>query len=173
MEEIWKDVIGYEGLYQVSNLGNVKSLPKEWFSGNNKQIKKKHDGMLLKKIKTVNGYLSVSLLNNGSKKQHRIHQLVCMAFFNHKPDGTHKIVCDHKNDDKTDNRLENLQLISQRENAFKTQGNYSSKYKGVCWHKKDRKWYSRIHINGKNINLGSFDCELKAHLVYQNKLKTL
>jgi hypothetical protein len=156
-EENWKDIPNYEGLYQVSNLGVVK---------NNK-------GTLIKSFINHNGYFRVNLCKNGVKRNFRNHQLVAMAFLNHIPDGTHKLVVDHINNIKTDNNIENLQIITQRKNARKLQGSYTSKYKGVCWHKKSRKWYSRIHINGKNINLGFFDCELKAHLVYQNKLKEI
>jgi ribosomal protein L15E len=72
-----------------------------------------------------------------------------MAFLNHTPCG-YKIVVDHiDNNIKTDNRLENLQLITQRENVSKDIKNTSSKYIGVCWHKKAKKWRSSIQINGK------------------------
>ena len=69
--------------------------------------------------------------------------------------------------------LENLQLISQRENVYKTQGKYSSKYKGVSWDKEKNKWRTKIRINGKLIHLGYFNCELAASAAYQNKLKTI
>jgi hypothetical protein len=158
MNEFWKDVIGYEGLYQVSNLGNIKSLRRN-------------------KLMTIfldrKDYKIVSLSKNAIKKTFRVHQLVAMAFLNHVPNKTMDKVIDHINDVKTDNRLENLQIITQRENSCKTQGRYTSKYKGVCWYSRDKRWVSRIYIDKKIIVLGYFKCELAAHLAYQNKLKLL
>jgi NUMOD4 motif/HNH endonuclease/AP2 domain len=169
-EEIWKDIPNYEGLYQVSNLGNVKSLPKEWFSGNN--TIRKHEGKFLK-FKSYNGnYCKVTLHKNAKRKIYKVHQLVAMAFLGHKPCGL-KLVVDHINDIKTDNRLENLQIVTNRYNAYKTQGKHTSKYKGVSWNKVNKKWHSQISINNIKIHLGYFDCEFKAHLAYQNKLKEL
>ncbi len=80
---------------------------------------------------------------------------------------------DHVNDIKTDNRAENLQLVTSRFNTCKTQDRYTSNHKGVCWDKKANKWVTQIHINGKQKKLGYFACELKASLAYQNKLKEI
>jgi hypothetical protein len=131
-EEIWKDIPGYEGKYQVSNLGNVKSLErivlrngKYPFLNKEKPLKYGFDG---------GGYFRVNLCKNGKAKNFLVHHLVARTFLNHKPCG-HKLVIDHKNNIRTDNRLENLQLISHRENISKDQKNTSSNYTGVCWHK--------------------------------------
>lgn len=158
MEE-FKDIPGYEGLYQVSNLGNVKSFrnPKE---------------RILKPSITNSGYAQVILCKSDTKKGVTIHQLIAMAFLNHTPCGL-ELVVDHINDIKTDNRLENLQVVTHRFNTYKTQGRHTSKYKGVSLHKKLNKWVSNIMINGKLIYLGLFNCELAAHQAYQNKLKEL
>ena len=161
MEE-FRDVVGYEGLYQVSNLGNVKSL-------------KFGKGRVLKELQTglkKNIYLAVALSKDGKGKQYKIHQLVAMAFLNHTPCGN-ELVVDHINDDKLDNRLENLQIVSHRFNTYKTQGRHTSKYKGVSLHKKLNKWVSNIMINGKSNHLGVFNCELAAAAAYQNKLKEI
>lgn len=172
MQEEFRDIPGYEGVYQVSNLGNVKSLPRFKMSGSNKVsvkervLKGRQSG--LKK----NMYLAVALYDNIHRKQYKIHVLVAMAFLNHAPCG-HKLVVDHINDNKLDNRLENLQIVSHRFNTYKTQGNYSSKYKGVCWNKASQKWRARIKIQGKEKLIGYFTCELAASLAYQNELKTL
>ena len=169
--EIWKDVPNYEGLYQVSNLGRVKSLPKTWVTGNNSI--QTHSGIILKPMFwKKNGYCAVNLYKNGKMKSRTIHQLVAMTFLNHTPCG-HELVIDHINDVKTDNRVENLQIVTHRYNTHKTQGRYSSQYKGVIWDKKYNKWVTRITTNGKLKYLGSFNCELKAHLAYQNKLKEI
>ena len=169
--EIWKPVKDYEGIYEVSNLGRVKSLTR-WVEYKN-CVPRFKLGKLFKTNINSWGYLFVRLSKNGKSKTLRIHQLVAVAFLNHKPDGTHKLVVDHINDDKLDNRVENLQIVTQRENSHKTQGNYSSKYKGVHWSTRDNKWLSQIQINGKLKYLGLFKCELAASVAYQNKLKTL
>jgi hypothetical protein len=169
MEEIWKDIPTYESLYKISNLGNIKSLPKKKYNNKGYYITKER---ILKPSIIGNGYFHIVLTKDGTKKGKTVHQLVAMAFLNHNPDG-HKIVVDHINNDTSDNRIDNLQLITQRENAFKTQGNYSSKYKGVCWCKHYNKWRAQIYKNGKNIFLGKFDNEEDANNAYQNKLKVI
>jgi len=104
-KEVWKDVIGYEGLYQVSNLGNLKSF---W----NKTER------ILRPTKNGRGYMKVILYKSDTKKQITVHQLVSIAFLNHVPNGN-KLVIDHINDNKTDNRLDNLQVVTQSFNLKK------------------------------------------------------
>ena len=118
------------------------------------------------------GYHSVVLSVKTFEKTFFTHQLVAMAFLSHTLNGM-KLVVDHVNDDKLDNRVENLQIVTQRENSYKTQGNYSSKYKGVSWFASKKKWFSRIYINGKVHCLGYFTNEEEASQAYQNKLKTI
>lgn len=155
--EIWKDVVDYEGSYQVSNLGRVKSL---------KYNRKK----ILKLSLCGRGYLQVNLTKNSISKTTKVHKLVTIAFLNHIPCGM-TLVVDHINDNKLDNRVENLQIVTQRENSHKTQGKYSSKYKGV--YKSFNKWTSKIYIKGNLKHLGIFNCELSASLAYQNALATI
>jgi hypothetical protein len=161
-KEEWKSITNYEGLYEVSSLGNVKSL------GNNKTKKEK----VLKPRLNRCGYYQVYLSKLNVPSTFNIHQLVAVAFLNHKPCG-HKLVVDHINNNKTDNREDNLQIVTQRFNTCKIKVNYTSEFKGVSWHKRSNKWTSRISLDNKSIHLGMFDCELKASLAYQNKLKTL
>jgi len=168
-KEIWKDIPEYEGYYQVSNLGRVKSLDRFIDKKNNRCFFK---GKILKININKNGYCFIVLYKNKKSKNLRIHQLVSMAFLNHKPCGM-KLVVDHINDIKTDNRLENLQIVTTRYNAFKTQSNYSSKYKGVHWDNERKKWSVSISINGKSNRIGRFKDEYDAHLAYQNKLKEI
>ena len=155
--EIWKSIPNYEGLYEVSSLGRVKSL------GNSKSRKDKilKQGMIR--------YCNVVLWKNKKGITRTVHQLVAESFLNHNPDGM-KLVVDHINDDKLDNRVENLRIISQRENAFKTQGKYSSKYKGVSFNKKTNKYDAHIWL-GYLKRIGQYDNEYDAHLAYQKKLK--
>lgn len=169
MEEIFKDIPGYDGLYQVSNLGRVKSLPKKMFSGTIHYIRKEK---ILDPSKDIKGYFVTCLRKNNKGKIQKIHQLVAMAFLGHTPCGM-KLVIDHINDNKLDNRAENLQIVTNRFNTFKTQGKYSSKYKGVSWYKPTQKWVAQIYIDAKTFNLGYFEKEYDAHVAYQKKLLSL
>jgi hypothetical protein len=164
MEEIWKDIPRYKGLYQVSNLGNVKSLPREVCNYRGCFISKEK----FLKQRISKNYHSVRIKN----KTIRVHQLVAMAFLNHTPCG-HKLVVDHINHNKLDNRLENLQLITNRENCSKDVKNKTSKYTGVSWDSNRKKWQVGIKINGKRYALGRFNCEEEASQVYKNKLKEI
>lgn len=168
--EVWRDVVGYEGLYQVSNMGRVYSMPREWVSANGG--KRSHKGKIMNQSINSRGYLNLNIRLNSKCKNKNIHILVAEAFLGHVPCGF-KLVVDHINDVKTDNRVENLQIVTHRFNAYKTQGKGTSQYKGVYWHKLSKKWMSRIYINGTDEYLGLFNCELKAHLAYQNKLKEI
>jgi hypothetical protein len=170
MKEIFKDIPEYEGFYQVSNLGNVKSLERIAIrlKKGNYIVKEK----ILKHIKCANGYYDVVLCKNKQRKMIKVHQLVAMAFLNHKPN-RHKIVVDHIDNNPLNNRLENLQLISARENTSKDRKNGSSQYIGVSWIKRYNKWKAEIRINGKQKYLGRFANELKASEAYQNALKNL
>ena len=172
MEEQFKDIPGYDGLYQVSNLGNVKSLERVVLRKNGRKIPIRES--ILKPNSRKDGYLSVNLYNkNRKRKNFRVQQLVVMAFLYHIPNGTYNIVIDHINNIKNDNKLENLQLITNRENSSKDKKGGTSKYTGVCWHKNRNKWYSSIRINGKSKYLGMFNNEYDAHLAYQNELNKI
>ena len=173
MEEEWRDIEGYDG-YQVSNMGKVKSLERYIKSrGNGLTL---HKGQILKNNIVNNGYYSVCLSINGIKKNKLIHQLVAIYFLGHKIDG-HNIVVDHINGDKLNNRVENLRLVSQRENTStcyrKGTETYSSQYVGVSWVKSRNKWRTFITINSKLKHLGYFNSELEASNAYQNKLKEI
>ena len=167
IQEIWKDIPNYEGYYQVSNLGNVKSLAR--FNNLGKRVKER---VLKNLVNTTKGYLVVRLSKIGLVKTKQIHQLVAESFLNHKPNG-HKLVVNHINFDKKDNRLENLEIITNRENTNKKHKKSKSKYIGVTWHKRANKWTAQILYKRKNIHLGCFNNEIDAHNAYQNKLKEI
>lgn len=114
--EVWMDIPKYEGLYQVSNLGNVKSLTRSWISGNNALTKIKE--RILKSVKATDGYHVVSLYKKGIKKTYKVHQLVAICFLNHIPNG-HDLVVDHIDNNKSNNNENNLQITTVRRNSSK------------------------------------------------------
>ena len=98
MKEYWKDIEGYEGLYQISNVGRVKSL---------------YSGKVLKEVKTTNGYLSIRLYKNGISHRFSIHRLVAKAFI---PNHENKPEVNHIDEDKTNNKVSNLEWNTRLEN---------------------------------------------------------
>ena len=128
VNEVWKDIPEYEGLYQVSNLGRVKSLK---YRGADKEG-------ILKHGKTTKGYPFVNLYSNSIPRNRMVHRLVMLAFF-----GKSDLEVNHKNGNKTDNRLENLEYCTAKQNmrhAFDTglasgqkgEKNYGSKLTRAC-----------------------------------------
>ena len=116
MEEIWKDIEGYEGIYQVSNLGRVRSLDREVPNYNAAGYvgTKILRGKILKPCKMANsGYMEVHLKSNGQGKHGRIHRLVAEAFIPN-PDNLPEI--NHKDEDKTNNRADNLEWCDRQYN---------------------------------------------------------
>lgn len=114
-KEIWKDVKGFEGLYQVSNLGRVKSLERlvKQYNGH-KKIEYKIKEKILKLNTDRYGYYQVRLANNGIVKTKKIHRLVAEAFLdNHK-----NLPCiNHKDENKKNNNIDNLEFCTYKYNT--------------------------------------------------------
>lgn len=153
--EIWKDIEGYEGLYQVSDLGRVKSLIRyhntSW--------------RILTPRLQHNGYLMVTLSKNNIKNQISVHRLVAFTFISN-PEN--KKCVNHKDGNKQNNTLANLEWVTNRENSahhFLKQ-NFSSSYVGVHWNKDNNKWRSSIRLGKKLIHLGYFSTEQDASIAY-------
>lgn len=132
MEEIWKDIEGYEGMYQISNFGNVKVLSR------NVNSAIQPCGYRLKKEKILklnfrNGYKNIQLpLKNGKRKNCAVHRLVCEAFIRKMINGEE---VNHIDYDKSNNFLYNLEIVTRQENV-----NHSLKnMKGVMRVKKPLK----------------------------------
>ncbi len=168
--EIWKDIQGYEGIYQISDLGLVKSLSRNILKSGKYSYKTKEK--ILKPSIDNDGYCVVTLSKNGIKKTRRNHLLVAESFLNHISNGM-KLVVNHINFIKIDNSLKNLEIVTQRENANCKHIKSSSIYTGVSWTKANNKWKAAIYVNGKTKHLGYFIIELEAHYAYENKLLTL
>ena len=112
-KEIWKDIKGYEGMYQVSNLGRVKSLGRIVTRKNGRRLTIQE--RILKPKPTQNGYLQVKLCySSGKGKWFLVHRLVCEAF--HK-NPENKPEVNHINEDKLDNRACNLEWVTAKENC--------------------------------------------------------
>ena len=158
-EEVWRYIDGYDNKYQISTFGNVKSF------------KVYKQGIILKP-RSSSRYAYVSL--NGKTKY--VHHLVATTFINHAINT--KTVIDHIDNDGQDNHLNNLQVITNRENASKERkgekGGYknqkkTSKYVGVYFDKSMRKWRADIKINNKKTYLGHYELEEDAYLVYKKR----
>ena len=116
MQEIWKDIKGYEGLYQVSNLGKVKSLKKEvnFYSGLYKEVKKrKYKERIINLKKTNRGYMNITLYKNGIRKHFNVHRLVADTFILN-PNNLPEV--NHKDGNKENNCVDNLEWVTRSEN---------------------------------------------------------
>jgi hypothetical protein len=144
--EIWKDLDGFDGLYQASNFGRIK---------NQKRIKPQY----LDK----DGYCLIHLIFKEKTKLFRVHRLIAKCFIDNE---YNKKQVNHKNSNPNDNRIENLEWVSASENnchrfiGKKT----SSIYRGVTYVTRDKRWLSQIQINHKKIHLGMFKTEKEAYL---------
>lgn len=157
-EEIWKDIKGYEGLYKISNKGNVMSTKF-----------KKHR---LLSFGTTKGYSRVNLYKDMKRQNVQVHVLVAVAFLGHEECG-HKIVVDHINEKREDNRVDNLRLVTNRFNCSRGMKRGSSKFVGVSFDNARSKWVAKIFVSGKNVYLGRFEKEVEAFNAYENKRLSL
>jgi hypothetical protein len=159
--ETWKQIKGFTD-YEISNLGRVKRLKTK--TSNNKTLKEK----ILTGWTSASGYNMTEIKG----KQFGVHQLVAQEFLNHKIDKYESVV-NHINFIRNDNRLENLEVVSARENCNKKHLKSTSKYVGVCWSKLLNKWRSTIVYNKKQYDLGCFELEEEANKYYENALLSI
>jgi len=112
--EIWKDIPGYKGLYQVSDKGRVQSLDKSerCRKVRGKQIYRTRKGRIIKPFLSKWGYLIVKLSSGGTAKHHTVHRLVMLTFA-----GKSKLCVNHKNGIRIDNNLVNLEYCTHKENS--------------------------------------------------------
>jgi len=139
--------------YSITRCGRV-------FSHRTKNFKE------LKPSMNRDGYKQLTLIRCDTPKPIKLHQILAIHFLNHTLDG-HTVVVDHIDGDKLNNNIENLQLISQRENTSKDQPSRDMPL-GVC--RQRDKYQAQIRHGGKNIYLGMFRDPEEASQAYQNKL---
>lgn len=163
--EIWKDIDGYEGLYQVSNLGRIKSFVK-WDVYN----KYHYEERILKPFKNNKGYLEISLVKDKTRSNKFIHRLVANAFI---PKIQGKNIVNHKDFNPLNNNVENLEWVTQKENTIYsvenmkhrksiTHSNTNEKY--ITYRESQKKY--RITIDKKEYSAKT----LKEAIILRNKI---
>ena len=173
VKEVWGDIPGYEGYYQASSFGRVRSLDRvvTYSNGYDRFYK---GGVMNGSVN--NGYRQTALHINGIRRNFKFSQLVAIAFLNHEPNGM-KMVVDHINGDKSNDRVENLRVVTNRANlsaCFRSdRDSFSSEYVGVNWDKKLSKWRALIEYKGVSVHLGYYNTEIEASKAYQLALSKI
>jgi hypothetical protein len=167
--EIWKSVSNYEGLYEISNFGRVKSLSRmvERKSGRLLPIRER----ILRSSMTAGGYLHVVLSKNDIRETFLVHQLVWVHFGDGEKSNFKEHI-DHKDADKCNNHIGNLQRLSARMNTNKAyKQNGKDLPSGVSYHKPLQKYRAQAKVNGVNKHLGYFDTVEDAQLAYLSAIR--
>lgn len=160
-EEIWKDVVGYEGYYKASDLGRIKSLDRLVpHSKTGFQIVKER----ILKQNINKRYCTVVICKDKVEKKYLVHQLIFLAFhgFYPKRDGLKRI--DHIDNVSLNNKITNLNLVSVRVNSTKDLV-LNKKFLGVKIN--GNKFYATIYYKNKYRNLGTYETEEEAALAYK------
>ena len=147
-------IANYEGIYDITENGDVFSQPRK----NCKNRRK------IKQINHSDGYLFVNLYKGGKSKLFLVHRLVAAAFICDIKDGDN---VNHKNGDKKDNRLSNLEVISIRENISHGKNGAT----GCYFNKTASKWHAQAKIGGVNHYIGLFNTQKEATAAYVCFLK--
>lgn len=166
MVEEWRAVVGYEGYYEVSDLGRVRSVTRVSRNGNGSCTKR---GTLMRQSVNSAGYSVVQLSRDGVRVSKTVSSLIGAAFL-----GAAEEV-DHRNRQRSDNRLENLRPATARQNAANTGPRRRNKsgFKGVSPFKTRNCWRAVIFVDGKQRHLGYFDDPVVAARCYDAAAKEL
>lgn len=155
-EENWKPILGYEGLYEVSDQGRVKSL-KRTRIGKGFCVAEVAERIL--KFTTQRGYRYVILCRESKIRKFLIHRLVAITFLG---DIKGKLVVDHCNRIRDDNRLCNLRYVTMSVNVRNSNGKDSCGSIGVTYAKRYNIWHARFYYNKKSIHIGNFKTQSEA-----------
>ena len=173
--EEWRSIDGYEGLYEVSNLGRVRSLDRYVSNGKSVRLAK---GKTLSLQKVNSGYLIVSLYKNDKSTKFLVHRLVGMAFQDICGEYIEKLEVDHISTDRTDNRVENLHWVTRSENRLNpiTRQRVSDAMKGkrkgdknTCYNKLGGEHPKSIQVVQYNLN-GTQIAEFESLVDVERKL---
>lgn len=157
--EIWKDIQGYDGYYQVSNLGRVKSLSRNVFCGMGYYLKKEK---ILKPTMRKDGYQVVGLYIENISENFLVHRLVATAFVKNLFNKEKVIHIDFIKHNNNSNNLEWTNLLETVCHQMSNQKS-SSEFIGVTFRKDRNNWLSNITINRKLIHIGSFKTQEEAY----------
>jgi len=154
----WFPIKGYEGLYEITKCGKVKSLDKVRIGVKTRYYKGKNIAI----VKIGDGYLSATLFKDVIKKKWLLHRIVALTFLDQISD---KKYVNHKDKNRRNNNVDNLEWVSAIENNCHMQQdrNNTSRYPGVYLHIDRNKYRSQINHNGKRYYLGIFDTEEEAY----------
>lgn len=168
-DEIWKPIKDWETLYEISNYGRVKSLRKEWIAVAGGDTKYNHirKPRIRRQGVDCRSYLQLLLCDKvgGRKITRRIHVLVWDHFGDSQRNGR-ELPIDHKDNNKWNNHISNLQVLPNRDNKIKSGLVIRGGMTGAFKHKGAKNWYSHIYINNKKIYLGSFRTQEDASNAY-------
>lgn len=156
MKEIWKDVVGYEEYYSVSNLWNIKSKDKKRIHNiHKKEYVKRWIIMSINKRNKKQEYLSISLTKWGTRKSFYIHRLVWLAFLKRKP--CYKYI-NHIDWNPKNNRVDNLEWCNHSQNVLHSFKNLNRKVLKWKLHPKPFLWKKgKNHPNSKEVNCYTLD----------------
>lgn len=166
--EEFRAVKDYEGYYEVSDLGRVKSLERRINCPLNGS--RVYPPKILKQAVNFGGYLSVHLSKECKVKRYLTHVLEAIAFLGHDPNNT-KLEVNHINIIRDCNVLSNLELTTHRTNSNQKHLKSSSRFTGVSWDTARGKWKAGLLAKGKHKFLGRFDIEEEARDAYDNYVK--
>lgn len=164
-QEQWKDIEDYEGYYQISSHGCVKSLERQVKTKNGFRTVRER---VLKPRKDKDGYLSVILSKNKKSKTCKIHRLVGKYFLEN-PNNLPQV--NHIDGNKQNNYYENLEYTANLKNTNHYHSKNGTKKYGV--HMSQSKWRARIKKDGKSICLGHYEKKDDAYQAFYKKYKEL
>jgi hypothetical protein len=167
VQEIWKDIPGYEGYYQASDLGRIRSLDRMMYPPHTKETLRK--GKIISPSINPKGYNIIGLYKDGKGKYTSVHRLITTTVL-----GKSDLHIDHIDGNKINNRLDNLRYCTVRENnTFRNwdrSKGFSSSFVGVHKSRTPGVWLANIYLNNKSIYLGRFKNEDEAAEAYQYAL---
>jgi hypothetical protein len=156
--EEWRDAVGFEGFYQVSCRGRVKSLSRSAYNGAGYFFTKER---IIKPF-AINGYLYFKGCKRGKKKNESIHRLVALTFL--QSPKRERIHVNHKDLNRGNNCIENLEWVTQQENHTHQQKHRSKK--GYVFCKDKKKFRVAIRCPGVMVYLGQFETKEEAQACY-------